>query len=119
MSDQKSNAWRVKDAAGVVRIAPTPQAGHRSLVSSRIWWHTGPGSLWAIASPRDAVANWATRNGVNWREIAEPGQLFSSEKVAEAVAKCRDVVDYEVEYRHNVASVALEKIDQMIAKGEL
>lgn len=80
---EASKQWRVKDAAGVVTVAPTP-----TKFSDGDWECGDDSGAPFDRSAWDAVARWAKWNGIAAREIAEPGQLFASEQVAAETERC-------------------------------
>lgn len=106
----ESETWRVKDASGAVHEVPAPIKGVMGP-----WWYC---EVSHGGAARGAVVAWCERDDglrtrIDWREIAEPGQLFASEQVAAMFARCRKIVWEETEYAHNVACRALEKLDKM------
>jgi len=106
----ESKTWRLKDVAGAVYEVPAPiryENGDREP-----YWCM-PGEPTAGFTAHRCVVEWGYTRRIEVREIAEPGQLFASEQVAAMFARCHKIVWEETEYAHNVASRALQKLDEM------
>lgn len=82
MDEEAKKQWRVRDASGTVRVAPTPEQAF-----SHLWTCDGPRTN--ARTQREAVSCWANGKVPTWTEIAEPGQLFAHEQVGAAIERER------------------------------